>query len=257
MIAANSMAALRWKATLSLLDYEADFKNILRLYFANIPVAKIIPASGGEFARAYYLKDKVPFAKHAGVIFMGIVLDVAAVATLAAFGGLLIGNRISILFGLFALLFIVGFLYLVRKIKIRSAKTLQQKAENFFYIFKKSLSNPKLLFSIIFHTFLIWLLIMIFIKVVFLAFGFDMSFLQILAIHPVVTVICLLPISVWGVGTREAVMLYLYSGLVPNQVILSVGLTQSIIGVIVLPLIFAPFTYKTIKEMIFRSKSKL
>ncbi len=247
MVAANTMAALRWKATLLLLDYKGDFKSILRLYFANIPVAKIIPSSGGEFARAYYLKDKVPLAKHAGLIFMGIVLDMAAVAMLAALAGVIVGEITSILFGTFSLLFVVGFLYFAKKFKIGRVKAWQIKIENFFYIFKKFLSRPKLLFLIILYTFFIWFFVMIFIKTVFLAFGFNMPFLQIIAIHSVVTVISLLPVSIWGIGTRETVMLYLYSGLAPSPVILSVGLTQSVVGTIILPLIFIPLTYKTIK----------
>jgi len=257
LVVAHICSAFRWKMILSVLNHKESFKNLLMLYFANMPISKIVPASGGEFLRAYYLKDKVPVARHSGGIFMGILLDIASLSAMAVLGGAITDDIRAIFFGLFVFLSVLGFLYFAKNFKINAAKNWQIKAENFFYFFKKSLNNPRLLFLIIFYTLFTWLLVIAFIKVLFLAFDFNMPILKIIAIHPMVTLISLAPISIWGIGTREAVMLYLYSGLAPAPSILSVGLTQSIIGVIVLPLIFAPFTYKTIKEMIFRSKSKL
>jgi hypothetical protein len=62
--------------------------------------------------RAYYLKDTIPIAKHAGGIFLGMVLDVMALAVLTIPGGLLIGREMVYFLGLAVIAVIILFYYL-------------------------------------------------------------------------------------------------------------------------------------------------
>lgn len=249
LIFAHAVGAFRWKIILKMLDYEVHYTLLLKLYLANIPISKITPFYGGDFMRVYYLKDKVPRGQHAGGIFMGMILDIAILAVLMLIGGILVRSQIIYLFGL-AVISAIAALYigtpLVRKIVPRVLKT---KVENFFYAFSLLIKKPKLAGALLLSTFITWFLVMIYIKLVFLSFSSDVAFLPIIAFQSAVTLISLAPITIWGVGTREAVMLVLFSALAQRSVILAVGLTYSFVGAVLLPILFIPLTYKVIKEM--------
>jgi uncharacterized membrane protein YbhN (UPF0104 family) len=74
-----------------------------------------------------------------------------------------------------------------------------------------------------------------------------MALAKIFSIQPIVNFICLLPITIAGIGTRESAMLFFYNGLAENSQILSVALLYSFIVSIVIPLACLPFTRKYLK----------
>ncbi len=249
LLLAHVVSALRWKIILRMLGRDIGLKTIIRLYLANIPVTKIVPLYGGDFMRAYYLKDKVPVAKHAGGIFLGMVLDVAALATLAILGGLVIEKEMVYFSGLAIITVLILFYYLALIFKKSVPPAFRGKFENFLYAFNTLIRHPRMMFLIIMPTFVAWFLVMLYIKLTFLAFDVNMPLLPIIALQPLVTLVSLLPITVWGVGTRETAMLILFSALAPGTVILAVGVTYSFVGAVLLPLLFVPLTYKIIREI--------
>jgi hypothetical protein len=117
------------------------------------------------------------------------------------------------------------------------------------YAFNALIFNPRLLLPIIATTFVAWFLVILYIKLTFLAFDVNVPLLPIIAFQPLVTLVSLLPITIWGVGTREIAMLILFQGFASGSVILAVGVTYSFVGAVRLPLLFVPLTYKTIREI--------
>lgn len=249
LLTAHAVSAFRWKIILRMLGGEVNFKTILRLYLANIPITKILPLSSGDFMRVYYLKGKVPMAKHAGGIFLGMLGDVALLAILAMVGGVLLGEKVAYLSGITTLLLIITLYALTFIIGRNVPLKLRDKVQNFIFAFDALVKQSRFVYPIMASTVLNWFLVLIYIKLTFLAFNFNMPFLSIVAFVPIVTLVSFLPITVWGVGTRETAMLILFSGLAPGPVILAVGVTYSFIGAMLLPLLLVPLTYKTIREI--------
>jgi len=253
ILIAHFLTALRWKEMLKIVDCRIDLRTALRLFFANLPVAKIVPLYGGEFLRTYYLKDKVSMTRHGGVIFAGMVLDVLTLAAISFVGGIILGMKNIYIFSLLAAVGLIVSLGLAEILRRRVPFKFKSKLDNFFVVFYAAMRNPAVLIKALSFTLAIWFFVLLFIQFVFFALSASVSFSAILAIHPVVTLVSLLPITVWGIGTRETVMILLYAGFAEEPIIFAVGLTYSFVGAVLMPVLFLPLSYKTWRKIAHKS----
>src|SRR3989339_786413 len=239
-VAVPTLSALRWKIILKKLDCDIQFIEALKLYMANLPLAKISPASSGDLMRAYYLKEKIKPSMNIGGIIFERMLDFFVLANFALFFGILSHNKIAIITGISIIIFLITLFVLGSKLKI-------EKIKNFLYIFKIILKRPKNLGIAIFCTLSLWFVIIGYIKLIFLALGVDLVFTQILATQPIIIFLSLVPISLSGIGIRESAMVFFYAGLAPEQTIFMTGLAYSLFGGIILPVLGIPFLYNQFK----------
>lgn len=239
-IAVPSLSALRWKIILKKLDCDIQFIEAHKLYMANLPLAKISPASSGDLMRAYYLKEKIKPSMNIGGIIFERMLDFFVLANFALIFGILSHNKIAIITGISIIIFLITLFILGNKLKI-------EKIKNFLYIFKIILKQPKTLGIAIFCTLSLWFVIIGYIKLIFLALGADLAFTQILATQPIIIFLSLVPISLSGIGIRESAMVFFYAGLAPEQTIFMTGLAYSLFGGIILPVLGIPFLYNQFK----------
>lgn len=101
--------------------------------------------------------------------------------------------------------------------------------------YKRALSSSLFLIS----CFQISLVFVIYL--VFLAYGYDIAFVQHLAIYPIVAVLAMIPVSVAGLGVREGLFIYFYGLLgVPANVAIGASVISFIL-MILLPAAFGGF----------------
>lgn len=239
----------RWAMVLKLLGYTGPFKNLLFVYLAAVPVAKMLPANSGDLVKAYYLKDEVVFSKSAGGVLLEYFLDIFALLVLVVFGSLASGEKWFLYFGLFGIFALAAIFIFLKKFSFRAGGRYRDKLNSFFYIFKIFMRSREAIIILAF-TFISWLAMLIYVKMLFAAFGFDIAFLSITAFQPLVTLVSLIPITLSGVGTREAAMVYFYGTLVPSPVILAVSFVYSFSLAVLLPALCLPLTLKVIKKKI-------
>jgi hypothetical protein len=101
---------------------DISYKTVLGTYLANIPVSKMSPLNSGDFARAFYFKDKILISKNMGVIFLENLLDFMIVSFFVLLGGLILKIKIAMIIG--TAIFLLGFLFFVfiPKIKLKRLK---------------------------------------------------------------------------------------------------------------------------------------
>jgi uncharacterized protein (TIRG00374 family) len=246
LFSTHVLAAARWQYLLRILGHHFSFKEILISFLANIPVSKILPLYSGTFGRTLQMRDRVPMSKNAGIIFFESFLDVVVLGMFVLFGAYALSLNILFWSGI-AAIFAVALvtLFLSGSFFTRFAGRRAQ-IKNLLEVFQTALAKPSLLFVPAFFTFLMWIVTIVFVKAVFSAFGIDISFGRIFAVQPAVTFISLLPITIGGVGTREALMLLFYSGVAPAPSILATGLWYSFLSIIVFSLIGLPFFLREI-----------
>jgi hypothetical protein len=250
IIFTHLLNALRWKIVLEMLGANVFFGAIAKFYFANVILTKVFPLYSGDFMRAYYLRDKLSMTKHAGGIFLGIVVDVAVLALFSLTGGILTGEKTAAFFG-GAIFFLMAALCGAMTVLGRYAPIfLRDKIQAFVYAFRIFIQDIKLLLFTIFLTAGNWFLVAVFVKLAFLAFGVSMPLLAIISFQPIVTLVSMIPVTIWGVGVRESVMLFLFAGLAQGSEIFAVGLTYFFVGGVLLPVLFLPITYKVLREII-------
>lgn len=239
--------SFRWQQTLNIIGYSISFKKALILSMASYPISKITPLNSGDLARAYFLKNQISISKNSGAIVMERLFDFLILALFAIIGGITVQNIYSIITGVTVGIAIFGLLLLGQKIKLRKKGQIYDRIRNFLQVFKNVQYKPKNIIYILFFTILIWFDIMIYIKLVFFILGYNIPLFLIMALQPLVILLAIVPITLSGIGSREMVMIFLYQGLAPDPIILSVGLTFSMVAVIILSIIGLPFLYIAIK----------
>lgn len=246
----HPFAVFRWKLILKILGYNVDFKGLLNIYLANLPISKITPASSGDFLRSVHLRGVVPLSKGMGLVFFEIVIDILFLALSAVIGGLILGNYIAVLIGFCVIFGFMIFMFIINKIIIYFPEKYKIKINNFLNVFYLVYKNPKDFFAVLGISLLTLIILLTYFKFSFFIFGEKINFLVIFTFYPLVNFFSLIPVSVYGIGIRESSMLYFFSQFVSGKSILAVSLVYSFLGAILIPLICFPFTYKLVLKYV-------
>ncbi len=235
---------LRWQKMLEIINYKLNFLEIFKVFCANIPIAKIIPGYVGDLARTLYFKDKIPVSHNAGVVVAENLIDILFLALISLISAVHLKNlSIIILSSLIIITIFCGF-FVARKINLNQNNKYSAKINNFLFVFKTVLRQPKNFLVVLLCTTGMWLLTLMSFQFIFLAFGSNVSFFHILSAQPIIILLGLVPITISGIGVRESAMLIFYKGLAPAEKIFTVGLTYSIYIAVLLPVFCLPFLIK-------------
>lgn len=235
------ISVLRWRALMKLINYDIPLKTIFSAYLASLPISRISPLNSGDLMRTFYLKNEIPVAKNMGIVFLENMFNLTFISLLALLGGLMLKIKIAILIGATIVLANLLFFIFVPKINLKIKEEWKIRLANFSDVFRTLLKNPKSLLLVVLYTFLIWLMILTYFKIIFYSLGINMSFFYIIAAQPIAILFGLIPITFSGVGARESLMVYLYYNLAPLPHIIAAGLIYSFSVVVLLPLAGLPF----------------
>ena len=249
LLLASPITAYRWKTVLSLLGHEVPFSKAAFVYFANYPISKIGPAGSGDTIRAFFLKDLLPASKQLGGILAERLFDIATLSILSLLGALITRLNYIALISAAIILGIIIFFVAAQKIRIRPDNKWKLILDNFFLFFKSLSDRPFYFFKIAGLTLFPWLIVLIHIKLSFLAFGVDVPFFSIVSLQPMVVFISLIPVTLAGIGAREPAQIVLFSGLASAPAALAVGLTYSVIVQIMISLICLPLFFIAWKKI--------
>lgn len=223
-----AVRSFRWKVVLSSLGISISRMSCISLHWLGFFVGNITPGRLGEVIKVYFLKNKGHSVFRS---FFSIVLD------------RVIDILVLLLFGFFIFLFflknigfyivIIGIILLLSVIFIFLLINPESFVHRIFgkFIYKifpvdfnsynrftfskfwqgiKGLKKREVLSFFIYLT-IGWLLYFYPRYIVAKSLGLNLSFLNIFVISTVVSMVSILPISVAGIGTREAAMIYLFS----------------------------------------------
>ena len=219
--------AEKWRIILISLSIPLTRLKAISLHWMGTFVGVITPGRFGELIKVYFLKNKGYSAFRS---FFSILVDrVIDVSTLLLFGFLIFlfflkGIGIYILFISLGLVLFLVFIFLLidsrsflHKFFIKAVKKffpIDFEEYNKFTISRlwQGIRNTKKGQFILFFTYLIisWLLYFAARYMIVLSLGVDLSFLEVSAISALMAIVTMLPISVAGIGTREAVAIYLF-----------------------------------------------
>ena len=243
---------VRWKYLLSAINIRLSLGEAAKIYFANLPVAKWTPAYSGDFLRAVYLKHRLQLTEGAAIITIESLTDVSTLFAFITLGALLLREWHFVAIGMLGIFFMIVALFFFRSSFIGRFLLLQRFMLRFREVFRSPACSPRMLLIAFLFSVLAWLPTIVFVKMIFFAFGEGaLSFAHIFTVQPLVTLLALLPVTLGGLGTREAAMIYFYGSFVNHPLVFMVGLTYSFVSLIVFPLIGVIFMLN-----IFRPKQK-
>jgi len=220
--------AQKWRAILLSLGISMSKVSLVGLYWLGTFIGVVTPGRLGELVKVYFLKNR---GYSTFCSFLSVLLDrLSDVLALLLLGFLIfvfflkeIGIYIFLISS--GLLLFLVFIFLLIDKRSFLHKIFSKALKRFFSIDLKEYSDftfaqflqsfkeikKKQFFPFFLYLIISWVLYFIARYFVVLSIGLDLSLLEISVISVLVAVVTMLPISVAGIGTRDAAVIYLFS----------------------------------------------
>lgn len=242
----------RWQTILSTAGYRLRYWQCFRLVMAAAPLTSITPSKSGDIVKAYYLRDMIPASVTIGSVITERVYDVFFLALLALAGMLLYSNYDYVAIVLPMIVGIIAALALIRAgltFRLPLKESWTEKLLNIAMVIKGSTKDRAPFFTITAYSFCIWFLAIVHMVVFFRALDIDIPFMFALASVPLAIFVGLLPVTLGGMGTRDAAIILLFSQFATAEELLASGILFSAFRYWLPSLLGLPFMLKTVKEV--------
>jgi uncharacterized protein (TIRG00374 family) len=221
------LKSLRWKYLLKMQGFDYDFKNCSLAYLSSMYLGLVTPGRIGDFAKVLYLKKdgNIPISKGLSSVVVDRLFDLLILLCMAFTGVIALALSwnilVIILFFLllfFAIIFIftnefVGKTIINVLYKIILPKKSKESAEVRFSTFYESigrLKSVKLIYPLIYSV-LSYAFFYAQCYLIARALGIPISILNVAFCISTANLVSLLPISISGIGTRDATLISIFS----------------------------------------------
>jgi len=266
--------AFRWKQLLRLYGVKCKIKNVLIAYFMGTFLGVITPARIGDVSRVYYLKKISNPDISSGQLFSNIIadriFDLLVVLIVALLGNAYFFSKyFFILVISFSLLSLgVILLYKIRHKIISPIRKILERLETLFpkislqFHFDEIIKGlralrtwriiyPSIINIISFGVFYVTLMI------IASVLGINISFLYLMVGMSTAMLFSVLPITIAGVGVRDAVLIFYFSAVgISNEVTISFSFLY-LLFCLVLPGVMGSFPYLFHPEDLKKALSKV
>ncbi len=243
------LGALRWQIVLEALPYRLGFARALVVVLATWPLALVTPSRANDLLRAFAVRRTVPLPAGTGSVLAEKVVDMSILLALAVVGAALEGLWLWSAAIAAALAFELGgvALLMAHRAKVARLPILRahaQKIEDLFLAFDALLASPARLAAASVVSLVIRVLTLGITFALLRAVDADVDLFDTCALWPVATLVGLVPVTLAGMGTRDATFLYLLSvrgHLVTRANVLAATMGYSAIAVGFFAVIGVPF----------------
>ena len=199
------------------------FKSALRINMITFLYGFVTPSRVGSILRADYLKKYSNLGKGISNFVIDKVLDVGALLLMAIALGFVFEDKLNFSFSYFILIFfilIACFLFFIKKERSRLVlriffkklvpKKYKKSARITFDSFYEDMPSKLFLLGVFALTVFTWILNYTMVYFIALSLGINLNLIYFLAIMPLATLVAQIPITISGLGTREAAMISLF-----------------------------------------------
>ncbi len=208
------LTTVRWQWVVAAMGYHLPFRRALEVVLATWPLAVVTPSRANDLLRPLAVREWVPLAAGAGgvvaekAIDLGLLLAVAAAG--AAYNGLFAWT------GLIALVFLLEVFVVVVVVKRRQwlarlplLRRRPQTVDELFAALSAMGRAPARLASIAGASLLIRFFTVVVTHTLLVAVGAEVPFVQTLTLWPAAMLVGVAPLTLGGMGTRDAAFLAL------------------------------------------------
>ncbi|MFQ5685053.1 MAG: YbhN family protein [Candidatus Scalindua sp.] len=235
------LVAKRWSIVLSCMRLQLPMTRCVLLVLASFAINPFTISKAGDFLKAFFLRKKISIWECSGSILVEKFLDIITVLILGLFGAIIIWIPSLVLLSSLSLVFLIGaFCIAPKTVKyIEKWPTISEKMLGLI-LARKSIAVHPLMFT---KAMMISLIVrclsflQIFIIVDFL--DMDISLTKIFAVFPIAICVGLLPITLSGIGTRDAVLVMLLTHQTADA--LALGIAYTLFNYFILSFLGIPF----------------
>ena len=242
--------AVRWSLVLSAMGVSVPFRRTLHAVVATWPLAIVVPSRAGDFARPLYLKPEVPLTSGVGSVLAGKMIDAQNLALFAAVGCVVIGMTapafaaVGVWLGIGAL-GLAMVLSAHRIVRLPVFRRRPERVEQMVLGLRALGTKPAVYVGLVLLSLASWANVSLIVTLLLTAFGAPVSFLFVWALFPFANFVGSIPVTLGGLGTRDAAFLIALNAagvVVDPAPVLSATLGYAVLGtwlpaLVALPLI--------------------
>jgi len=244
------LGAAKWQRILRVLGCFLPYREVLAIRSGCLPLKVVFPLKTSELFKVLYLerKKKIAFVRAASSLLLDKSLNLLVTVGIFLVGLSVVKIAFSSWIPLAALLTLLIFLFcdrvrnLLMVIPGRIHPRVHQFAQGLFSGFTEASVREKLI--LICYSLVYQFSEFVNTYILFKAVGLSVPFSLVLVLVPLIMVINNFPVTVLGLGTREALIIFLFAKYGTPALLLSAGLLVSFIEH-VLPVAFGLFFLKT------------
>lgn len=225
------ISALRWHWVLRATGQRIAVLNCLLFSMAAWPLNTFLPSRTGDFFRLSFVGQEASKTMVFGSIVAEKILDVSCLAFIGLLGAVALKNKTfaMVFIGLLALVAILNRgLWLFEKIFKKNKNPLVDKANSAIQGMNILSSYRKYTAVAASFSSINWFLVVVETSLFFKAFAIDVPLIEITARLPLSIFAGILPITLAGVGTRDAAMIFFFKAFAPASVILGVAILYTL-----------------------------
>lgn len=247
------LAVFRWQLILRSMSYSVGFLRCAYAVIAVWPLAVVIPARAGDVLRAGAVRDEVPFVEGAGSVMVEKAFDVQSLCLLSIVGTLWHGFYVwtAVVIAMLAAEWTVVIVLLKYSDAVLRKKSLERfapKLRQLLVALRAVLRSPKHLAGVAVSSMSAWIISSGIVHVLLMATGYSIHFGVTLSLWPIAVFAGMLPVTVAGMGTRDALFMFALKataeGPVAEDSVLASTLGYSLLGTWMLVIIALPFAIR-------------
>lgn len=246
-------SSYRLKVVYEALGYQIPLGRATGAILATWPLALITPSRAGDLARAFMLRDVCPPLEGSGAVLVERMIDVQSLCLLAILGSAYVGFWQGALAagGILVAEWIVVFFILSGR--YRTLPVLRRKAEKLgrlVRVFDDLREKPIVFVWVNAFSLLAWLMNIFIVVALLKGFGSETSVLATLATWPLALFVGLLPLTVGGMGTRDAAFVALLHsfGPVNEAAVFAATIGYSAVSLWLFSLVGLPFLIRAVMK---------
>lgn len=237
------LSAVRWWAVLRGTGARVPLRKCLVLVMASWPIGTLTPAKAGDFVKPMGISSRVPLDVGIGTVLAERVVDVGVLGAYALLSGALAEIPVALLLGALALgaaVFAFPGAQLAAMLLPARKDGLARKLRALLYVLPRLARKPRMLALCIGASALNWWLSMAQLALLLEAFRAPVPMVPVMAVLPVATFAGLLPVTIAGAGTRDAVLIALVPG-ASDAAVFAAGAVYTLTGYFALGALGLPF----------------
>jgi len=255
---------LKWQIILKAQHINFPFWQLFKIHLIGTYYGFLTPGRVGHFLKAAYLKDRInkSIEECSSGILVDRFLDILVLFIFSIAGALVLISQFPFLLTrIIMVLIIVSLLFFIFYSKKRTRFLLKglfnlltpdkfkDKFRESFYLFYKNMPGKKILIRSFILTMVNWWLIYSQIFIIAKSLSININYFIFIFISALAISVGLLPITISGLGVREAAFIVLFKNysILPEKLI-TMSLLSTVIGYLLLFLISSIFVFRFVKR---------
>ncbi len=257
VVAVFVVVSIRFRIVLGALGAEVSTWRSFDAIFSTFPFAIATPSRASDLLRAVALRDKIRFLECSSGVIAERLIDIHSICVLGVIGAIITGTWSwgAIPAGVMVAEWICVFLvirYTDFFVSLPVVNRVEAKLRRLLVAIHALMKAPGKLLAVNLASLTAWFLVVTAVYFLTQGFGADISFTYVLALWPIAIFVGLLPLTVGGVGTRDAAFAFMLSSVFADlheAPVLVATLGYSVIGLVLPGLVGLPFMLRHMKRL--------